>query len=389
MRILINAISAKKKTGGAFQISLNFIKETINHSDVEWFYLISKDLEEDIKRLSLRAETLYVLPTQPSRSLEYFKVAHQVRNIERQIKPGLVYTLCSPSYMRFEGIEVMRFNNAWITNPNPYAWQCLPIKNRVKMHLYRAIQKFYLRKCNYFITQTEVVGEGIIRITGVPKTNVRVISNVLPKVYSSYDRNTPRENKDEINIMCVATDIRHKNLDIIPDVITRLVNEYGITSIRFHLTLPNDSALFIRISEALKEKQLSNYLINHGHCSQDQLATLYLHSDYCFIPSLLETMSASIIEALYFKLPMVLPDLPFNTTVLGDAGVYYTPKDSVSAADGFARLILDPSLNKVLLDKMERILPRFRDYTHHFNETVTFFKDILTQNLLSVNNESD
>lgn len=48
MKILINAICAKKHAGGGFQISLNFVKAAMNDTtkDIEWYFLLSDHLAE-------------------------------------------------------------------------------------------------------------------------------------------------------------------------------------------------------------------------------------------------------------------------------------------------------------------------------------------------------
>ena len=46
MRILVNTIITKKGAGGAFQISYNFLLKTLDHSEIEWYYITSSDLEE-------------------------------------------------------------------------------------------------------------------------------------------------------------------------------------------------------------------------------------------------------------------------------------------------------------------------------------------------------
>ena len=46
MRIIINTVSTKKHSGGAYQIAYNFLMKTMEHQEEEWIYVVSKDLDE-------------------------------------------------------------------------------------------------------------------------------------------------------------------------------------------------------------------------------------------------------------------------------------------------------------------------------------------------------
>ena len=65
MKILINAIGAKKNAGGGFQIALNFVGTALqdNYHNNEYYFLISMDLAV---ALSLtESNHVYVFPAQP------------------------------------------------------------------------------------------------------------------------------------------------------------------------------------------------------------------------------------------------------------------------------------------------------------------------------------
>ena len=50
MKILINAISTKKHSGGAFQISQNFMLRSLEDNDIEWYYFASQDVDDVIRK---------------------------------------------------------------------------------------------------------------------------------------------------------------------------------------------------------------------------------------------------------------------------------------------------------------------------------------------------
>lgn len=123
MRILVNTVSTKKISGGAFQISQNFLLKTLEHRDVEWYYITSQDLDDVIGEQfnNIRGKRYFSLPTQPDFKHTYAKVKKQIKLLEQQIKPDVVYSITAPSYFTFEATEVMRFTNPLVTHPNKYS----------------------------------------------------------------------------------------------------------------------------------------------------------------------------------------------------------------------------------------------------------------------------
>ena len=75
MKILINALTAKKQSGGGFQIAANFIISTLLCKDVEWLYLVSKDIDEVISRkdYQIKNGAKFVIEPQPDFYYTYWK----------------------------------------------------------------------------------------------------------------------------------------------------------------------------------------------------------------------------------------------------------------------------------------------------------------------------
>lgn len=373
MKILVNTISTKKHSGGAYQIAYNFLVKTIEHQEVEWVYVVSKDLDAILPEPIRTNDNYFVFPTQPDFKHSYKQVKKQLAELEDRMKPDVVYSITAPSYFTFKSKEVMRFTMPWVTHPNKYSWSVLSWREKVKMHLYCWNQRRLIRKAKYFITQTETTREGILRITGTAAENVRVVRNVLPPVFSQVD-DTPLPSDDVfINIACVGNATRHKNFDIIPCILYRL-KELGIKNVRFHVTLPDDTPVWKEIQIKANKLGIMEGIVNHGRISQVEMAEMYRHCQLCFLPTLLEVFSASTVEAMYFHLPIIASDFEFNREVMDDACLYYKPKNAQSAAECIRELIIDKKLGEEMREKMKRRLSLFCDYDKHFNDIMSFLK---------------
>lgn len=377
MKILINTISTKKITGGAFQIAQNFLLKSLEHHEIEWLYVTSQDVDDAVGNYfsELKGKRYFVFPTQPDYMGTYRKVKKRLKLIEQELAPDLVYSITAPCYFTFNVLEVMRFTNPWATHPNKYAWSSLSLIERIRYYLYGLNQKRLMQEAHYFITQTETCAKGIMRITGESHDHVKVVNNVLPLNFKRSDITPIMDNK-YINIASVGAAIPHKNFDIIPDVISEL-ERLGISNVRFHLTIDSESAVGEKLNAKLKKYGLGERVINHGRMTQKDLGEMYRRCQFCFIPTLLEVFSASVLEAMYFKLPVVATNFDFNTEILEDSCLYYEPKNPIDAAHQLAKLIGDSDLQDKCVQKMQRLLLKYGDYDEHFNSIMTFLTKVV------------
>lgn len=371
MKILINTISTKKYSGGAYQIAYNFLVKTMEHQEVEWVYVVSKDLDEIMPESLKTKGNYYVFPTQPDFKHSYKQVKKQLAELEVKVKPDVVYSITAPSYFTFKAPEVMRFTNPWVSHPNKYSWAALPVSERLIKRLYCWNQRRMMRLTSFFITQSETTREGIIRITGTSPENVVVVKNVLPAVYKAIPKVPLPQDGNWVDIACVGAPVPHKNFGILPTVVKEL-KIIGVDNVRFHVTIPHDNPLLDRFKKELRELDLADRIISHGICSQIQLAEMYRSCQLCFLPTLLEVFSASTLEAMAFRLPVVATDFDFNKEVMGDSCLYYEPMNAKAAAEQIKKYVESEDLREEMKHKMDMRLELFCDYDKHFNDILAF-----------------
>lgn len=376
MKILINVVNARN-IGGGFQVVFNFILKTQEYTrpDVEWYYAVSERLDgflSDDFKTKVQKDHYFVYPNQPDFRGTYCRVKRELRELEDRVNPDVVFSPLSPGYFFFKHKEVMRFANAWSTNATFYAWKTMPFKPKIRTKLHNIMERALLRKAKYIITQTETVRGGLLRVTGLPENRVFVVPNVLPAVLQEIDATPLMADAQWLDVAAVGGQMPHKNLEIIPEVLRVLIEKYQLLNLRFHTTLPADSGVWRRIENGLKRYGFTENVINHGNMRLVDLADMYRHCRFCFLPTVLETFSASTIEAMYFNLKTVASNLSFNTEVMQDACLYFEPMNAESAAENLAKLVTDNELQKELSDKMRNRLKNYIDFRKYFDDTVDF-----------------
>ena len=186
MKVVLNAVIARKNGGGATQIVFNYLNATLKDKVVDWYYIISEEFVEILNDDSIiNAEHWLVLPRQPQVQ-SYFQAKKAIKSFVDNVNPDIVYSILAPSYFGFKYTEVMRCCNAWdVIERNDEAFKFVDRKTRLKFGLKTLLVRCLMRHADYFITQTQVAKDGIVRVTGTKEDNVAVIPNVLPRFYQT------------------------------------------------------------------------------------------------------------------------------------------------------------------------------------------------------------
>lgn len=385
MKIVLNAIITRKNGGGATQIVQNYLNATLIDSTVDWYYIISDELADIIKdRVALIPSHWLVLPRQPQVKT-YFKAKRAIRSFLEDIKPDIVYSILAPSYFSFKYTEVMRCCNAWdVINRGDEAFSFIDGKTRLRFGAKTLLVRRMMRRADYFITQTQVAKEGIIKVTGKNKESVAVVPNVLPLFYQSIK--PERKPTKTTDILYVASPAPHKNIEIVPKVAHILKYEYGLKDFRFLITIPpEDAGIASSITNSARELSVENEVVNIGGKTQKELVELYESAAIGFFPSVLETFSATLLEYMYFKLPIVSSDKPFNAEVVGDAALLFKATNAKQAAEAIFSILTNIVLRDTLKEKAEQRIKEYLDYGEHYDQTILFFNRIVNQQNRKIN----
>lgn len=378
MKFVLNAVAAKKIAFGGFQVACNFLRASLRDSSIDWYYLLSQDVVHalgDELPNDLLQHKVHVFPNQPNVK-NYFQVRKEINRIVEGINPDVVYSVAAPSYFKFRYPEVMRCANAWtvVGGVNKYALKVTPFKLIFRRYLLAKITHWQMRKTKYFVTQSRIAKKCILKTVHTSPENVCVVSNALPEKYqkSKYEKKT----HEGYNMVYASSPAYHKDYMILPKMASVLVNEYKIQNFKIHYTLPESAIVFPTFLNALKKYNVEDYFVNHGFLKQEQMADLLSQCDLGLFPSLLETFSVTLLEYMYFKLPIVATDLDFNKEVAADAAVYFKPHDARDFAKMVDKVYNDQILRDTLLNKAIERLSLYSKSVDKYEETVSFLREV-------------
>lgn len=195
-------------------------------------------------------------------------------------------------------------------------------------------RKFALMKKNdVYVVQTANMADALGKV--VSSRRIHIVPNIVPAVFHNrnlYRTFTPIERlPDEVRLFYPARGYPHKNHAFIPSVCDAFEKMFGVP-LSVVVTLRQDEMVTLNLT-------LDDRIINVGEVSVFDCPALYEATDGLFFPSLNETASSSPMEALFMGKPVIAVDLPFMREMTNGFGYFYSPADSVSAAEAIHRAV--------------------------------------------------
>lgn len=349
MKVIINAASTFK--GGAEQVVNSFINECRNFPQHEYYIFLCDNIYESLEGDTFDSNFhFYRIKKRTGASIvNLFKTLRYFNRLEKKIQPDVVISTGGHGYWMPEAPLVAGFNMAHYVYPESPYFNKISTRKKIYWKLKKQFDLFFYRQSDAILVQTDDVNQRVKNY--LPNKEVYTVSNTVNGVFEnpSYRENRlPPKKKDEVRLLTVSSNYAHKNLDIIMDVVDKLLGA-GIKNVKFVLTLP-DTAF-----EKFKKSKYDQYIINTGPVPIDQCPSLYRECDIMFLPTLLECFSASYVEAMAMGKPILTSDLPFAKTVCKEAAVYFDPMDPVDIADKIQNLIQSPEIQEKSIQKGRKI----------------------------------
>ncbi len=107
----------------------------------------------------------------------------------------------------------------------------------------------------------------------------------------------------------------------------------------FVFTLPREGAEWRSLVREAERLGVGDRLENLGPIPVAEGPQLYRVCHVCFLPTVLESFSATYPEAMAMGMPIVTSDLDFARDICRDAALYFPPRDPVAAAGRLVELL--------------------------------------------------
>lgn len=328
MKILLNVSNIN--VGGGTQVALSFI-HSLNKFRQHDFHVFAS--QKVYKQIHFAVLDKKIKVTKVDFGIKEWIIGKtkMMRDLEREVNPDVVFTIFGPSYWTPKSPHLMGFAMGWLINPESKAFDELGFKMLVKKRFQNLVKGYFTKKnAHYFVVETEDVKQRLKKYFGILLSNTWVVNNTYNQHFYDVDVQ-PGNTGSTFRFITITANYPHKNLKILKSVIP-ILKERGIKA-SFTLTIPEDEFKFMFGGE-------SEYLKNLGPVSSKDCPKHYNNSDALFLPTLLESFTASYPEAMIMQRPIITSDLPFANFICGENNaLFFDPLNPVDIADKIESLV--------------------------------------------------
>lgn len=268
---------------------------------------------------------------------------------EQQFRPDKALTVFGPGLWRPSVPHLCGFaNGLYLFSGSEFIRRHWPkgAAARLRYRLKRALLLRQLRKeGDRYWTETPESAQALAEALRIDPSRVDVVPNTVSRHFAGY-RQEPRGEARWYDLLTFYAPHPHKNLELIAALLPLVQG----SNIRFLLTLSPDD--FQRL---FGHAASSPHLLNLGVIAPEQAPEVYRQADAVFLPSLLETFSATYPEAMATGKPILASDRPFARNICQDAALYFDPLSAEDALQQILRLKQDTVLQAALQAKGQRI----------------------------------
>ena len=234
-------------------------------------------------------------------------------------------------------------------------------------HVVRSrVSRASFRRADHVVSEAPHTSAALHSLWGLSPDRISTVPNTLHTVFAD------RPRWEEVTIpagdvplaLYPTRPYAHKNLALLGAVGDLLA--HGPARVRFALTLSDmewDSL----------DPDVRRHSVNLGPLRTAQLPTAYAAADLVVFPSLLESFSATPLEAIASGVPLVAADRPYVRDVAGEAAWYAEPTDPGAFAETITAALGDRAVrDRRVRFGLERASawPSARDRAEHYLQVV-------------------
>ncbi len=359
MKILFNCTT--NVVGGGVKNSALFIKYAKEYTEIEWFFAVSEQVKEILDNWGIQQENIYLFNKSPARDKNSRR---RLRLLAFEHKANLVYTMAGPSYVDFNITHVMGISNAFITHADFQSYGLGRNFAQTFGFVLKCIyQCYFSRKADCWIFQTETARTSFSKRLFVNIKKCTVVSNAIGNEFVDFYKKKPIHIvncKKQINIFCPAADYSHKALHLVPAIAKEMKSlikdRYDF---KFIFTLKKNSKIWQQIKGDSKINDVKKNIETIGTYNYTEALSLFDKADMIFVPSILETFSASYLEAFASKRVLIAADRGFARDLCGDAAIYIDPFKPTETSRVIDRLICNEDKQNFLIRKGQLCLEKY------------------------------
>lgn len=326
--------SSNLHVGGGVQVAASFLTELAKMEDAKCFCVYaSSKVARNVQDLDLVRKCFAKFVIEDHYGFSIKALLFSVESFRYR----KIFVIFGPKY--FFGLYsriIMGFAQPWIIYPNNLALRSISLWGRILLSMKMAIQKRLFFLADLLVVELPHVKKRLVDC-GYSSRRIAVVPNCVSGIYfneASWVRFPVPKFGDFLKVGFLGRNYVHKNTSIFPEIHHYLLKKFHV-DVRFIVTFSAEEM-------AQTSTDFRAVCVNIGELDANQCPAFYSYIDIVIFPSVLECFSATPLESMIMRRPLVVSDLPFNRDICGDCALYFSPLSADSAADCIAQVINNP-----------------------------------------------
>jgi glycosyltransferase involved in cell wall biosynthesis len=364
---------------GVTQVAVSFINECRKNSENTYIVLLSSVVKAEISVNDFPENfTFYCFDEYPQRLFKGFKVRNFLKNLEKELKPDIVFSVFGPSYWTPLSPHLQGYAYPhYVYEESPY-FKIISLKKLFVNKIYKIIHRFFLnRNGKFFVSETEDVSKRAIEFLGIKSNKMFTVNNTYSEYFNSFEPSSnkllPDKKINEFRLLSLCSFAPHKNLEILNKVVPQLEKQLKI-KFTFVLTVDEKEFQDKLTNEAKKS------IINLGRIDVSICPQLYFEIDALFLPTLLECFSANYPEAMKMRKPILTSNISFARAIAGNAAIYFNPLNHQDISSKIIELANNYNLQNKIINEGVKRLSIFNTADERAKAYLEICKTILNEN---------
>lgn len=354
-RILINCTACS--VGGGIQVAAGFVNHLAASSTLPFqpVLALSPQVSRECSPASARFPRI-VIEGRPGAVVSGWHARKNVRRFADEQAVSAVFTVFGPSYVRFAQPELVGFADGFAFAADGECYLRHPFMQRVRSQLLKPLKIHFLRNRAAYWVESDGARRDLARTLSINPDRVSVVPNCANQALLDAACGIPPS--EPPSILLLAAGYWHKNHELAVGMAAAMRRKSPGSPFRIRMTLP-DGEIWRRVSALSREAGVSDAIENLGPLKLAECARAMEQSTLIIHPSLLETFSATYLEAMGVGRPLLVSDRGFARDICGDAAIYFDPTSPADAAEKALRLLSEPALRAHLVERGRLRLSRF------------------------------
>ena len=361
MKIGLNALGLKSKTGGVETYIYNIVKAILLNDNNNYYYLfVGENTKEIFKNLTFKNLKIIVFPINTNNSILRIITENSLLNLYcLLLNLNLVHHFCNyiPRIFFTKSVVTIHDLGGFFYHEKYPEYE--------DMHKYYE----YMKK---ELTYTLKKGYRVIAISNFTKSEIlkyypQINSDKIEVIGQSLDTRKDKTTSSNISlkqldidkpyILSVSVIRPHKNMTILIDIFNKIKEKYKIPHL---LVIAGGIQLktndFLDAINTSPYKQDIKYL---GYVKNDALPVLYKNASCFVFPSLYEGFGIPLLEAMEYRIPILSSNAASLPEVGGKGCLYFNPENIFNTVEQLYQILIDKNIRLTLHEKQKNQLAIF------------------------------